>query len=162
MHPTDRSTPFSVSLQIRVLLICLTLDENGIPPTVDERLALAAKIADRASSEGIAADRLLFDALTTAACMGDGGPDTTLNTLAAIKKHIKAKTVLGVSNISFGLPCREELGSAFLTAALYAGLDAAIINPLSKRMMSAYRSYLALTGKDEFCLEYIEYFTSQS
>ncbi len=143
------------------MLICLVMDENGIPMTVGERVSFAHKIAERASSKGIAADRLLFDALTTAACMGDGGPDITLKALAEIKNNIGAKTVLGVSNISFGLPCREELGSAFLTAALCAGLDAAIINPLSKRMMSAYRSYLALTGKDEFCLEYIEYFTAQ-
>lgn len=155
------SSVLDIAAASDAMLICLAMDENGIPQTFEQRVMLAQKIADRADAKGISTDRLLFDALTTAACMGDGGPETTLATLKEIKKTIGAKTVLGVSNISFGLPCREELGSAFLTAALYAGLDAAIINPLSKRMMSAYRSYLALKGTDEFCLGYIDFFTKQ-
>lgn len=154
-------TVLDIAADSGAMLICLAMDENGIPMTVEERVTLAQKIAGRASSKGVGTERLFFDALTTAACMGDGGPEITLKALTEIKIKTGAKTVLGVSNISFGLPCREELGSAFFTAALYAGLDAAIINPLSKRMMSAYRSYLALTGKDEFCLGYIEHFTAQ-
>lgn len=162
VNASDESlgTVLDIAADSDAMLICLAMDENGIPTTADERVAMAVKIAERANAKGIDTDRLLFDALTTAACMGDGGPEVTLQTLSEIKKTLGAKTVLGVSNISFGLPCREELGSAFLTAALYAGLDAAIINPLSERMMSAYRSYLALKGIDEFCLGYIEHFTS--
>ncbi len=149
-------TVLDVAADAGASLICLAMDESGIPATADGRYALASKIADRAAQKGISTDRLLFDALTTAACMGDGGPQITLDTIKKIKSELGAKTVLGVSNISFGLPCRDEMNSAFLAMALYAGLDAAIINPLSDKMMSSYASYLALSGLDEFCLGYVE------
>ena len=143
-------------------LICLTLDEKGIPKTAAERLAIADKIYNRAIEAGIKKEDLLFDCLTLTASTSQ---DVLLDTLEAIKM-VKAKygvkTVLGVSNVSFGLPSRPKLNSAFLLAALGAGLDAPILNPLSPDYTDTLRVFRVLNGEDKGSQAYIEYENSHS
>ena len=137
-------------------VVALTMDEDGIPETADGRVAIADRIASEAEKWGIDKKELVFDPLTLTVA---SGKDNALVTLDAVKK-LKAngyKCILGVSNVSFGLPEREVINSGFYTAALFAGLDLAIINPESEAMMRAYRSYNALSANDEGCKEYIDY-----
>ncbi len=135
-------------------LICLCLDEDGIPETAQGRLAIAARIAARAEAYGIPRRELLIDGLTLPVSAGDENGAVTLETLRGAKA-LGLKTALGVSNVSFGLPRRELLGSSFFTLALEAGLDGAIINPNSAEMMDAYHAWRALKGLDTNCADYI-------
>ena len=139
-------------------LVALTMDESGIPESADERVAIADKIVAEAEKYGINKRELIFDPLTLTVA---SGKDNALVTLEAVKK-LKAKgykCILGVSNVSFGLPEREVINSSFYTAALFAGLDVAIINPESEARMRAYRSYNALSANDEGCKDYVAYMT---
>lgn len=140
------------------VVVALTMDESGIPETADERVAIAERIADEAARYGIDKRELIFDPLTLTVA---SGKDNAMITLEAVKK-LKArgyKCILGVSNVSFGLPERDVINSAFYTASLFSGLDLAIINPESEAMMRAYRSYNALSANDEGCKEYVAYMT---
>ena len=130
-------------------LVCLALDDNGIPATAEGRVAIAEKIIARAEALGIPRRELLVDGLTMPVSAGGDNAKVTLATLAGAKK-LGVKTALGVSNVSFGLPKRDHLNQAFFTMALYQGLDGAIINPMSAAMMGAFKSYRALLGLDEF------------
>ncbi len=138
------------------VLVGLCLDENGIPPTAEGRFEIAKKIADKAMSYGIDKKELVMDALTLTISAQQQESAQTIKALKMIKDNLGIKTVLGVSNISFGLPRRELINSTFFALALNNGLDACIINPCADSMMNTYRSYLALTGYDENCAEYIE------
>ena len=138
-------------------LVCLTLDDYGIPETVEGRVAIAEKIIRRAEALGIPRRELLVDGLTMPVSAGGENANVTLGTLKAAKA-MGVKTALGVSNVSFGLPKRELLNQAFFTMALQSGLDGAIINPKSEAMMGAYRAYCALTGLDDQCQTYMEAF----
>lgn len=142
-------------------LICLCLDDDGIPETVAGRLAIAEKIVRRAEAMGIPRRELLVDGLTMPVSAGSENANVTLGTLRAAKETLGVKTSLGVSNVSFGLPKRDNLNQAFFTMALHSGLDGAIINPMSAPMMGAYRAYMALTGLDEQCAAYMEAFRDQ-
>lgn len=140
-------------------VIALTMDENGIPKTADGRVEIADRIIAEAKKYGIDEKDLIFDPLTLSVA---SGKDNAKITLEAVKK-LKAKgykCTLGVSNVSFGLPKRDNLNSSFYTAALFEGIDLAIINPESEAMMSAYRSYCALGAKDEGCRDYVAYSAS--
>ena len=138
-------------------LVCLTLDDDGIPETVEGRVAIAERIIRRAEALGIPRRELLVDGLTMPVSAGGENANVTLGTLKAAKT-MGVKTALGVSNVSFGLPKRELLNQAFFTMALQSGLDGAIINPKSEPMMGAYRAYCALTGLDDQCQTYMEAF----
>ena len=138
-------------------LVCLCLDDDGIPETVEGRVAIAQKIIARAEAIGIDRRELLVDGLTMPVSAGSENANVTLGTLRAAKE-MGVKTALGVSNVSFGLPKREMLNQAFFTMALQSGLDGAIINPKSEPMMGAYRAYCALTGLDDQCQAYMEAF----
>ena len=138
-------------------LVCLALDDDGIPETVEGRVAIAEKIIRRAEALGIPRRELLVDGLTMPVSAGGENANVTLGTLKAAKA-MGVKTALGVSNVSFGLPKRELLNQAFFTMALQSGLDGAIINPKSEAMMGAYRAYCALTGLDDQCQTYMEAF----
>ncbi len=141
------------------VLIALTLDENGIPETADGRVAIAERIAECAEKYGIKKKDIVVDPL---ALTVSSDKDSALVTLEAIRK-LRQKgfyTSLGVSNISFGLPSRETINSAFFTMALYDGLNCAIMNPFSKGMTDSYRAYLALSGLDEGFEGYIGYAAS--
>jgi 5-methyltetrahydrofolate--homocysteine methyltransferase len=142
-------------------VVALTLDENGIPPTAAGRFAIAERIIKEAAKYGIPSADILIDTLTLTV---SSQQDEALETLKAVQ-HIKekygaqgVKTVLGVSNISFGLPRREIVNSRFFAMALYAGLDTCIINPLSADMLQTYHTYRVLAGFDKNCGAYIEHY----
>ncbi|MBR5959683.1 MAG: homocysteine S-methyltransferase family protein [Clostridia bacterium] len=138
-------------------VVALTLDEGGIPGTAEGRLAIAEKILKEAATYGISPKDILFDTLTMTVSTDGNAAKVTLDALKMIREKTGCGTVLGVSNVSFGLPVREVLGSIFLTLALERGLSAAIMNPLSERMMGAMISFRTLTGRDENCAAYIKY-----
>lgn len=142
-------------------VIALTMDESGIPESVEGRVEIAKKIAARAEEYGISKKDIIFDPLTLTVASGKDNAVKTLETMKKIKT-LGYKCSLGVSNVSFGLPERELLNSSFYVAALMSGLDLAIINPTSVAMMNAYNSYLALSGAEGGCLEYVEKVTSQA
>lgn len=139
------------------VLVALTLDENGIPSTAEGRLAIALRILEEAKKYGIRRKDILFDTLTMTVSADPDAARTTLEALRLIRARTGCGTVLGVSNVSFGLPSREVLGSAFLTMALESGLSAAIMNPLSDAMLGAMISFRTLTGRDENCGGYIRF-----
>lgn len=129
------------------VVVCLTLDENGIPENAQGRLRIAEKIKKRAAKYGISPKNLVFDPLTLTVTASPDAAGVTLETVAELKKR-GCRTVLGVSNVSFGLPERDNLNAVFLTQALDRGLSAAIINPCSDAVMKAFRSFTALNGFD--------------
>lgn len=138
------------------VVVCLCLDENGIPETADGRVKVAKKIINTAAEYGIDKKDLIVDALAMTISTDTKNAIETLKAVDYIKHTLGVNTVLGVSNISFGLPNREAVNTAFYTLCLKAGLSAGIINPKSQSMMNAYYSYNALAGLDENCTEYIE------
>ncbi len=137
------------------VVVALTLDENGIPDTAKGRLEIAEKIYRKAKEYGIQKKDILIDALCLTISSDSQGAMTTLETVRKITEN-GGKTVLGVSNISFGLPHREIINGAFFTMALESGLSAAIINPNSEAMMRSYYSFRALAGLDPQCGGFIE------
>ncbi len=142
-------------------LIALTIDEAGIPATAEKRAAVAEKIIQRAASYGIEKKDIVVDPL---AMTVSSDPDSALITLKALRliRAMGVKTSLGVSNISFGLPRRELITSAFYAAALENGLDCAIMNPFTVEMMNVYYAYRALHRLDPACGEYIAYASGQN
>ena len=144
------------------VVVALTLDESGIPETAQGRLEIARRIVETAAGYGIDRRDIVVDALTMPISTGGDAAGVTLDALRLIKQELGVSTILGVSNISFGLPRRELVNTAFFTMALQAGLDAAIINPHSAAMMDAWRASCALLGKDENCGEYIARYAGQA
>ncbi len=139
------------------VVVALTLDENGIPKTADERVAIAQKIINEAKKYGIDKKDIVVDALAMAVSSDKDSAKTTIESVRKLTEEVKVKTILGVSNISFGLPNREMLNSSFLTLCFENGLSSAIMNPLSKKMMEAYYSYCALKGLDNNFESYIAF-----
>ncbi len=137
------------------VVVALTLDENGIPPTAEGRLAVARRIVDTAATYGIDKKDILVDVLTMAVSADPNAAKVTLDALRLVRESLGVHTVLGVSNVSFGLPQRENVNTAFYTLALHNGLDAAILNPCSAGMKRAYLAYQVLDGRDEQCAAYI-------
>lgn len=137
-------------------LVCLVLDEEGIPASVEGRLAIAEKIIHRVEGMGIPRRELLIDGLTMPVSAGGERAKVTLETIRRAKAELGVKTTLGISNVSFGLSKREQLNESFFTMALQQGLDGAIINPTSVAMMGAYRAYRALMGLADLCQEDME------
>lgn len=137
-------------------VVGLTLDEGGIPKTAEGRFAIAKKILDRALSYGIPKEDVFIDCLTLTASAEQEGVVETLNALNRVKTELGLKTVLGVSNISFGLPNREIVTQTFLTMALWNGLDLPIINPNITAITSAFRAYKLLRGHDKNSMDFIE------
>lgn len=136
-------------------VVGLALDENGIPDTAEKRFAIAEKILDKALSYGIRREDVYIDCLTLTASAEQAGVMETVNALEKVKNELGLKTVLGVSNISFGLPQREIVNRSFLMMALTKGLDLPIINPNIEAMTSTVRAYKLLTNIDENSVEYI-------
>ncbi|MGN0595311.1 MAG: homocysteine S-methyltransferase family protein [Hominimerdicola sp.] len=136
-------------------VVGLTLDENGIPKTADERFKLAEKILNRALEYGIRKEDVYIDCLTLTASAEQEGVMETVNALERVKNELGLRTVLGVSNISFGLPNRELVNHNFLMMALTKGLDLPIINPNVDSMTGAVRAYKLLANYDKNSIEYI-------
>jgi 5-methyltetrahydrofolate--homocysteine methyltransferase len=144
------------------VVVALTLDETGIPETAEGRLQIARRIVERAAQFGIEPKDIVVDTLTMTISAGQQNAVVTLDTLRRVKAELGVKTSLGVSNISFGLPGRELLNSNFLTLAMGAGLDAAIMNPHAETMMDAWRSAQALLGRDAQCARFIEAYANRT
>lgn len=139
-------------------VVGLTLDENGIPKTADERFKLAEKILNRALELGIRKEDVYIDCLTLTASAEQENVMQTVNAVERVKNELGLKTVLGVSNISFGLPNRELVSHNFLMMCLTKGLDFPIINPNIDAMMGAVRSYKLLTNIDKNSVDYIQHY----
>lgn len=137
------------------VVVGLTLDEDGIPSTAEGRLAIAERIYRTAESYGISQKDIVIDALTMTMSTDMNSAKTTLAVVKKIKEQ-GGRTVLGVSNISFGLPQRELVNAAFFSMAMDAGLSAGIINPNARAMRQAYDTFCVLQGYDEQCMNYIE------
>lgn len=138
------------------VLIALTLDENGIPDSAKGRVAIAERIISRAGEYGIKKKDIIVDPLALTVSSDPASAKITLDAIRMLKDK-GINTSLGVSNISFGLPSREIINSAFFSQALLCGLSCAIMNPFSEGMMNSYYAYNALSGKDSACSEYISY-----
>ncbi len=130
------------------VVVCLTLDENGIPETADGRIEIAEKIIKRAEEYGISKHDLIFDPLCMTISTNKFNAQITLQSVERLETELGVKSVLGVSNVSFGLPNRELINSTFFALALQKGLTAGIVNPKSEMMMNTYYSYNALRGLD--------------
>ena len=137
------------------VLVGLTLDEEGIPETPEGRMEIARKIYAEAAKYGISSKDIVIDGLALTVSADGTAAKTTLDTVGAVKEELDGNTILGVSNVSFGLPQRERINSHFLSMALLRGLSCAIINPGNEAMMDAYHASMALLGFDENCAEYI-------
>ena len=144
------------------VVVALCLDESGIPDTAEGRIQVARKILDTAASYGIGKEDVILDGLCMTVSSDSRGALTTLETLRRIRDDLGCRSVLGVSNISFGLPQREIINGAFFTMAMENGLNAAIINPNSEAMMRAYYSFNALMDRDPQCGRYIEVYSGQT
>ncbi|MDO5112139.1 MAG: homocysteine S-methyltransferase family protein [Clostridia bacterium] len=153
---------FPLAKKYGAVIVALTLDENGIPDSADERLAIAQRILARAADYGIDKKDIIVDALTMTASAAPQSGSVTLQTLRRVKAELGVKTSLGVSNVSFGLPNRELLNASFFTLAVGAGLCAAIVNPYSKPMQDAFRACDVLLGRDPGCERYISAFAENA
>ena len=137
-------------------VVALTLDEDGIPPTADGRVAIAKKIVARGAEYGLKPSDFVVDVLCLAVSADSSSANVILEAMRRVRLELGCRTCLGVSNISFGLPARPLLNATFYTMALAYGLSAGIVNPLAADMMTAYRAYRALAGKDPACGEWVE------
>lgn len=137
------------------VVVALTLNENGIPPTAEGRVAVAEKILAEAQKYGIDKKDIIFDTLAMTVSADKDAATATLKALNVIKNKLGCHTSLGVSNISFGLPQRDAVNGVFFALALESGLSAAIMNPFSAEMMKTYYTYRLLKGMDENCSDYI-------
>ncbi len=143
-------------------VVGLTLDKNGIPKTSEGRFAIAEKILNKALEYGIPKEDVYIDCLTLTASAEQEGVMETLNALKRVKEELGLKTVLGVSNISFGLPNRELITRTFLTMALQNGLDLPIINPNIDSIIGAVRAYKLLKGIDKNSVEFISIYSQEN
>lgn len=142
-------------------VVGLTMDEDGIPESAQKRLEIGARIVETAQLYGIAKENVFLDCLTLTVSAQQSGAKETLKALRAIRQQLGVHTVLGVSNISFGLPSRILLNQSFLTMAMQAGLSMPIMNPNQPAMMAAVRSYRVLQGIDADSQEYIRIYAQQ-
>jgi len=146
---------FPIAKKYGACVVGLTLDENGMPNTAQKRLEIARKIVYTALEYGIAKENIIIDTLVLSAATNQENVMETLKALELVKEELGVNTMLGVSNISFGLPKRSLLNSTFLAMALNRGLDAAIIDPLDDSMMATIDAYRVLANKDDYAMEYI-------
>ncbi len=139
------------------VVVGLTLDENGIPETAEGRIKIAEKIYKTAEKYGIDKKDIVIDPLALTISSDKNSAKTTLEAVRRIKEDLGGNTILGVSNISFGLPCRDNINATFFTLAMQNGLSSAIINPYSEKMMESFYSFLALGNFEKGCEDYIEF-----
>ncbi len=143
-------------------VVGLTLDEKGIPKTAEERLTIATKIVTTAQQFGISRDNIIIDCLVLTASAQPEGIAETLKAIQLVKKELGVTTILGVSNVSFGLPDRPSINASFLSMALGAGLDAGIINPLDEKIQQTFKIGAVLTNRDKKAENYLAYATQNA
>lgn len=144
------------------VVVALCLDEDGIPETAEGRIKVAKKIYEEAAKYGIDKKDIILDGLAMTISSDSTSAFTTLETIRRIRDELNGKSVLGVSNISFGLPQREIINAAFYTMAMQNGLNAGIINPNSESMMQSYYAFKALNNMDPQCGAYISHYAGQT
>ncbi|MGO5267663.1 homocysteine S-methyltransferase family protein [Parafannyhessea umbonata] len=144
-------------------LVALTIDEKGIPQTAEGRLGVARRIVAATDAAGIPRQDVVVDCLCMAASTDQSAPRQILDGIALVKRELPGvRTVLGVSNISFGLPFRPLVNATFLAAAFAAGLDLCIINPCQQRMMDVVNSWRVLSGEDQSAQAYVAGYATRS
>ncbi len=151
---------FPIAAKYGAAVVALTLDEGGIPQTAEGRLKIAENIVKTAAGYGIPPQDIIVDCLVLTASAQQELVKETIKAVALVKERLGIKTVLGVSNVSFGLPCRPKLNSVFLSACFGAGLDCAIINPMSAEVMDAVRAFRVLNNTDKDATEYISCYSN--
>ncbi len=142
-------------------VVGLAIDKKGIQPGAEDRVSIARRIKEAALAAGIPQEDIYIDCLTLTASAQQKDVLATVEALHTCKTELGVRTILGVSNISFGLPCRTYLNTTFLTMAMYAGLDLAIMNPSSEEMMAAVYAYNVLTNRDPQSTRYIERYANR-
>ena len=142
-------------------VVGLAIDKRGIQPKAEDRVAVARRIKEAALAAGIPQEDIYIDCLTLTASAQQQDVLATVEALHTCKTELGVRTILGVSNISFGLPCRTYLNTTFLTMAMYAGLDLAIMNPSSEEMMAAVYAYNVLINRDLQSMKYIERYANR-
>ena len=150
------ATVLPIAARYGTTIVGLTLDENGIPAHAEERVAIAGRIVDAALDAGLRREDIAIDCLVMAAATNQPEIPEILAAMRACRERIGVRCVLGVSNVSFGLPARPVLNASFLTAALASGLDLPIINPLEPRYREAIAAFRVINGQDAGCLEYVD------
>ena len=155
--PESMAAVFPLVKKYGGLVVALTLDEGGIPASAEERLEIARRILETAEEYGISKNDIIFDPLAMTISADTNAAVETLRAVELIGRELGCLTSLGVSNVSFGLPSRETVTSGFFMMALTKGLSAAIMNPYSVEMQKTYHSFMALSGLDANCANYIEF-----
>ena len=158
--PESMAAVFPLVKKYGGVVVALTLDESGIPERAEGRVEIARRILCEAEKYGISKNDIIFDPLALTVSADDNAALETLRAIEMITNELGCLTSLGVSNVSFGLPSRETVTATFFTMALTKGLSAAIMNPYSIDMQKAYYSFLALSGLDTSCGEYIGFASS--
>ncbi|MEI6092335.1 MAG: homocysteine S-methyltransferase family protein [bacterium] len=153
---------FKLAAKYGAAVIGLTMDEKGIPMTADERFFLADKLLQLAKKNGLKAEDLVIDTLTLSLSSNQKESLETIKALELIKNKLGLCTILGVSNVSYGLPARESLNQAFLTIAINAGLNLAIINPASEPLIKALDAMNVIKGYDQFSIQYINRYANST
>lgn len=149
---------FPIAKKYGANIVGLTMDENGLPTSCEERVRICKKILDVASDFGIDRNNIIIDCLALTVSVNQKQAFETLMAIKEIKQRYSVKTLLGISNISFGLPQRELLNKTFLTMAMAYGLDIPILNPNDEEMMNAIRAFRVLANLDKKSSEYIDYY----
>jgi 5-methyltetrahydrofolate--homocysteine methyltransferase len=140
-------------------VLALAMDDSGITKTVDERFAVARKLIESLCAEGVAPNQIFLDPLIQPVSVQNDFGLIALEVIRRIKQQFpEVNTICGLSNVSFGLPQRTKLNRYFLTMAMAAGLDSAILDPLDRELIDAIKTAEALLGKDRFCQNYIKAF----
>lgn len=140
-------------------LVVLLMDQNGMPQGVDARLRIADQIVNRLTASGVAADRLFLDPMVRPVAVDDQAGREALTVIAALRQSWpECHSVVGLSNVSYGLPARRHLNRSFLLMAMAVGLDAAILNTLDEPLMDLLTAGRTLLGDDEYCMDYLERF----
>ncbi len=143
-------------------VVCLPIDNDGIPKTPEKRLENSLKLIKILEEAGIEKNKIFIDVLAEALAVDNEAAKTTIDTIAALRKaHPDVHIICGVSNVSFGLPKRAGINAAFLTAAIYAGLDSGIVDITSEQIQSTIFISEMIAGLDEYCMEYLGWFRSR-
>ena len=152
----DEIAPVAAELGCGIVVMPMSVDE-GIPTSAEGRLACAMKAIEKLTAAGVSEENVYVDAICETLATGDTNALTALDTIKLVKEKTGAKTTCGLSNVSFGLPKRAFINAAFMSMAILCGLDSAIIDPTSKELRKALHSAEAVAGKDEYCMNYLEY-----
>jgi cobalamin-dependent methionine synthase I len=143
-------------VEFKTGIIALCMDDTGMPETVKDRLTIAERLIGKLTKEGVALDDIFVDPLVRPVGTGSHYGNVAIETIRQVKAEFpETHIACGLSNISFGIPCRKLMNQAFLIAALGAGMDGAIMDPLDKKLMSFIYAGEALFGLDEYCMEYL-------